>query len=77
MYHSLSKVGADFSQDFGVVEMSDSLHHGLGSLGWVTALEDARPHKDTVHSQLHQQTNICWSGWGEWGGREGDLSGCD
>ena len=70
MYHGLSKVGADFSQDLGVVVMSDSLHHGPGSLRWVAALEDARPHKDAVHSQLHQQTNICWGGWGM--GREGE-----
>ena len=53
MYHSFSKVSADFSQDVGVVEMSDSLYHGPGSLLGITALEDAGPDKDAIHSQLH------------------------
>lgn len=40
-YHRLSEILADFSQKLEVRVVSDGLHHGLGSLLWVTTLEDA------------------------------------
>ena len=62
-YHRLSKVLADVSKQLGIIVMCHCLHHGLCSLLRVITLEDARANKDPIYSQLHQEGDICRSGY--------------
>ncbi len=63
-YHRLPQVFTDAGQNGGVGVVCDSLHHGLGSLVWVGALEDPRANEHPVHAQLHQQGHVSRSGCG-------------
>mmetsp|Transcript_21547 Transcript_21547/g.36938 ORF Transcript_21547/g.36938 Transcript_21547/m.36938 type:complete len:331 (-) Transcript_21547:81-1073(-) len=61
-HHGLPKPSGHLRQNFWVVVVGHSLHNSASALGRVARLEDTRPHKHTIHSQLHHQSSICRGG---------------
>jgi hypothetical protein len=57
-HHWFPEVFADVCENGRVLVVRDGLDHGVGSLLWVVALEDAGADKAAVDTQLHQHGHV-------------------
>lgn len=60
--HGFAETARDFRDNLRIVVVRDGLDDGARALGRIARLEDTRTHEDAIHTELHHQSGVGWSG---------------